>query len=281
MIFRAGIAQSQCPSIPFFKEPTVIVDQKFGKKMCTQCFKNQMSLWSSNDAKKSISGTSGMKLVVCRGQTGPTAPVNGRPGPAGATGVVGVTGATGVEGATGVTGATGVQGATGVGGATGATNRIFVQTNDQPQPPGGFWQGEPLGAEYSLTRSGLGTLTCPSVSFGDTYLLRVSGSATVPDDTLLSLNFYFNLTLVGGIPVLPQSDSFWWMEFWYTFRNPPFSNYITVNYFRDGLAPATYTLSNATPLVGTNVNVSVTTSANVANPNCRFYSNNSVLTRLY
>lgn len=253
-----------------------------------------------------------MKLVVCRGQTGPTAPVNGRPGPAGATGVgvtgatgvvgvtgatgvVGVTGATGVDGATGVTGATGVEGATGVTGATGVegatgvdgatgpagpgTNGLFVQIDGGP-PLNGFWQLEPLGAEYPLTGNGLGNLTCPVVANGDTYLLRIEGIVEVPDSDFLSLYFYYNNTSSSffNIPVL-NGNGRWWIEIWYTFTT--YYNTISVNYCSSGSIPVTTTVSNTASVIGTDVDLVVTTRANVANPDCRFNSNASVLNKLY
>lgn len=235
-----------------------------------------MSCSSCNDAKKTISGTSGMKLVVCKSQTGPTCPVNGRPGPAGATGVAGVAWATGVAGATGADGATGT-----------AINGLFVQTNVPQEPAHGDWiPGISVGTEYSLIGVGLGNLTCSNVATGDTYLLRIAGTSSGPTDTL-GLDLYYNTTStsLGQIPVFP-GDGIWWLEIWYTFRffppGPAAENYIHVNYVRDGLAPRTVRFFNYQYIPGTDVDLIVTVTKIInSNEYAKLLTESAVLTKLY
>lgn len=249
-----------------------------------------MSCSSCNDVKKTISGTSGMKLIVCKSQTGPTGPVNGRPGPVGATGVAGATGSTGVAGATG---ATGVAGATGVTGGPG-TAGLFTQLEVAAGPPDGDWANAGNGTQYPLIVTGspsLGNLELPSVNPGDTYLLQLSGcSIGVGSSTDITLIFSFG---TNSPPVkfnVPPSDlnppsnpnNGWYIEVLYTIINLSpigIKAEAVYNYNSSGSLPQailrTY-YSTLTPPVNIGAFVSTTTPGNFV-----FRTTNAVLTKLY
>ena len=118
-----------------------------------------------------------MKLVVCKPQTGPSCPVNGRPGaagatgatgpPNGATGVTGATGASGLFGPTGITGATGANGLTGQTGPTGITGATGAN--------GLTGQTGPTGISGATRVNGLTGQTGPAGPTGITGATGVNG----------------------------------------------------------------------------------------------------------